>query len=173
MDAIIDTLLPGCLPYNLAECAAGSVERTNSLYDSFSYASDKHSTIAQCCLQSASPSSLIDWPIAYALYTDTNTIIEALRKYTPKTIPAEIIQRVHMSYRSYLKKGSIVLLGEKLLLFKDIHMVNKLLSLIIVPDTLRRTLFDHYHSGPSGGHMGEYKTLYRLRMRFFWPNLRE
>ena len=34
-------------------------------------------------------------------------------------------------------------------------------------------LFDHYHGGPCGGHMGEYKTLYRLRLRFFWSGMRE
>ena len=30
-----------------------------------------------------------------------------------------------------------------------------------------------YHAGPSGGHIGEYKILYRIRLRFFWPKLHE
>ena len=52
-------------------------------------------------------------------------------------------------------------------------MEDKYIRLIIVPVSLRRRLFKHYHSGPSGGHMGTYKTLFRLRMRFFWPHMRE
>ena len=66
-----------------------------------------------------------------------------------------------------------MLLDNKLLLFKAMNMDSKIISFIIVPTSLRRTLFDHYHGGPSGGHMGEYKTLYRIRMTFFWPGLRE
>ena len=28
------------------------------------------------------------------------------------------------------------------------------------------------HASPIAGHMGEYKTLYRIRLRFFWPCMR-
>ena len=28
------------------------------------------------------------------------------------------------------------------------------------------------HATPIAGHMGEYKTLYRIRLRFFWPRMR-
>ena len=59
------------------------------------------------------------------------------------------------------------MLGNKFLLFKAINMNSRLLSLITVLESLRRSIFDHYHSGPSGGHMGEYKTLYRICIRFF------
>jgi len=48
----------------------------------------------------------------------------------------------------------------------------KYVTLLIVPENLRKPIFSHYHNGPSAGHMGEYKTLYRMRMRFFWPGLR-
>ena len=85
----------------------------------------------------------------------------------------DIVQSVHMSYRVYLEKGNIVLLGDKLLLFKTMSMDSKAISLTIVTISLRRTLFYYYHGGPSGGHIGEYKTLYRIRMRFFWLGLRE
>ena len=27
------------------------------------------------------------------------------------------------------------------------------------------------HASPVAGHMGEYKTLYRIRLRLFWPRL--
>ena len=52
-------------------------------------------------------------------------------------------------------------------------MQSKYITLLLVPLPLRRKLFSHYHAGPSGGHMGYYKTLFRLRLRFFWPSMRE
>lgn len=61
----------------------------------------------------------------------------------------------------------------KLLLFKPIFKDVKFVGLIIVPQDLQRKIFSHYHAGQVGGHMGEYKTLYRLCLRFIWPNMRE
>ena len=43
---------------------------------------------------------------------------------------------------------------------------------IIVPISLRRIIFSLLHASPAAGHMGEYKTLYRIRLRFFWPRMR-
>ena len=98
--------------------------------------------------------------------------MSVLTTYKPSAIPYDIIQSVYISYKQHLKKGHIVLLGGKLLLLKPINMDTILISLIIVPASIHRKLFDH-HAGPSDGHMGEYKTLYRLRLRFFWSGLRE
>ena len=96
-----------------------------------------------------------------------------LLKHKASEIPLDIIQTVHVSYRSHLKAGRIALFGEKILLFKILKMQRKALSLIIVPESIRKTLFNYYHGIPSSGHMGKYKTLYRLRLCFFWPGIRE
>jgi hypothetical protein len=45
--------------------------------------------------------------------------------------------------------------------------------LIVVPLSLRRDIFSAYHASPSTGHMGIYKTLHRIRLRFFWPQSRK
>ena len=63
-----------------------------------------------------------------------------------------------MNYHSYLKKKNMICLGDTLLHFKAIDMNRKVLSLIIVPDSLRCPFFDHYHGGPSSDHLGVYKT---------------
>ena len=78
-----------------------------------------------------------------------------------------------MSYRTNLKAGQTTLLGEKLMLFKVLKMQSKDLLLIIVPESIRKVLFDNYHDGPSGGHMGEYKIIYRLCLWFFWTSMRK
>ena len=47
------------------------------------------------------------------------------------------------------------------------------MGLILVPTELRRVIFSYFYAGQSGGHMGEYKTPFRIRMRFFWPGIRK
>ena len=82
---------------------------------------------AQCCLHFGSPSTLFDWKSTYSADEDTKKIVTALSINKPSAVPADVIQSVHMSYRHHLKKGHIVLLGEKLLLFKPINMNTKLI----------------------------------------------
>jgi len=71
-----------------------------------------------------------------------------------------------------LAKGLIAIVNDKLVYFKPILMNMKYVTLLIVPENLRKPIFSHYHAGPSAGHMGKCKTLYRMRMQFFWPGLR-
>ena len=54
-------------------------------------------------------------------------------------------------------------------IFKNIRYV----GLIIIPLELHRIIFSHYHAGPSGRHIGGYKTLFRIRMRFWWPSIQK
>ena len=76
-------------------------------------------------------------------------------------------------YHFPLKEKRIKIVNDKVILFKPILTDHHHVMLIVVPILLRRKLLSHYHAGPTGGHMGEYKTLYRVRLRFFWPKLRE
>ena len=56
---------------------------------------------------------------------------------------------------------------------KPVMMNSKYPALIVIPQIFRKQIFDHYHSGPTGRHMGEYKALYRMRSRFYWPKIRD
>jgi hypothetical protein len=52
------------------------------------------------------------------------------------------------------------------------HLVDghtHLLLLVIVSASLQRSMFTAYHASPVYGHIGSYKTLFRLRQRFFCP----
>ena len=60
----------------------------------------------------------------------------------------------------------------KMVLLKSILAHYPQLALIIVPKPLRCKVFCHFHAGPTGSHMGEYKTLYRMWLKFFWTGLR-
>ena len=78
-----------------------------------------------------------------------------------------------MEYRANLKASLIYRLHDKLVLYKPIFRNVKYIGLIIAPLSFRRIIFSHYHAGPRGGHMGEYKTLFRIRTRFYWPGMRK
>jgi len=72
-----------------------------------------------------------------------------------------------------LQQGRVLLVNRKLVLFKPVCQQVPYVGLIVVPLPLQRQILSHYHAGPSGGHMGEYKTLFRMRLRFFWPGIRK
>ena len=74
---------------------------------------------------------------------------------------------IEPEYRSRLSANLIKALHHKLVLYKPVFKDMKYIGVIIVFKTLRRRIFSHYPGGPSGGHMGEYKTLFRIYMRFF------
>ena len=40
---------------------------------------------------------------------------------------------------------------------------------LIVPQSLRSTVLEEVHAGVVGGHLGQEKTLARLKERFYWP----
>ena len=129
---------------------------------------------AHRCLYSVFPLTLFDWKSVYSADEDTKKILTALRINKPSAVPADVIQSVHMSYRHHLKKGHIVLLGEKLLLFKPINMNTKLIffdysSTLHLPQVIWKLSRRSYWWAHGGG----YTTLYRLILRFFWSGLRE
>ena len=43
---------------------------------------------------------------------------------------------------------------------------------LVVPQSLRREVFEQVHGSPTCGHFGVTKTLGRIRERFFWPACR-
>ena len=90
-----------------------------------------------------------------------------------KALSDNVITSVVTGYRQHLKKNLIHIMGDKLVLFTLVNMQSKYVCLTILPQALRMKLFSHYHTGPSGGQMGAYKTLFRLRLRFFWTTMRD
>ena len=175
-DDICDTLLPHSIPPRMRSLLMDSPDHNcTRLADSFTLSSDSEINSVQCLLISkASPAPcILDWTGAYYQDPDTTRIITHLATHKPNDWPKDTLAPINQSYHRFLKKGQIQTLNGKLILFKPILNDSKHVGLIVVPSEMRRRLFNHYHAGPSGGHMGEYKTLYRMRARFFWPQMRE
>ena len=135
--------------------------------------SEEISSSASCYLQGKLCSMILDWKSRYRDDPDTKLLFDTICKSGGKYLSTTIIQSTAMGYQQHLKKNLIQIMGDKLILFKPVNMTSKYITLIITPAPLQRSIFSHYHAGPSGGHIGEYKTLLRLQLRCFWPAMRE
>ena len=174
LDSILDSLLPGSLPFHMVDCIASSASCLGRVYDSQILADDDISHGARCFLQSKAPSHTLDWKSGYHSDNDTKIIMAALPLSHGKFLLDSVIASVAMGYRQHLRKKMIHIMGVTLCLSKPVNMQSKYITLLLVPLPLRCKLFSHYYDRPSGGHhMGCYKTLFRLRLRFFWSSMRE
>ena len=174
-ESLLDTSLLCSVPPLLFASLMEAETPWAQLFTAFTRMDDETHLAAQCLTISASPAPhTLDWTHAYGEDPDTGRIAELiLDQGHSKTWTVEQVSSINKAYHAALKVGHIQPIGGKLVLFKAILADTKYIGLIIVPLNLRKPLFDHYHAGPTGGHMGEYKTLYRLRARFFWPKMRE
>ena len=172
MHAAADDCLPCSIPLEFRRWFMESESICHALIDPFTFGEDAHVNGIQCFFTESKPPASLEWEASYRADEDTAKIRCMLEKTKPDDIKEEDIKTVNMSYRDHLRKGRIQNLNGRLVLMKPILMNTKHVALIIVPQELRRKIFSHFHAGPSGGHMGEYKTLFRLRLRFFWPRMR-
>jgi hypothetical protein len=116
------------------------------------------------------PTSL-DWTSAYNQDPDTKLLLARLSAPSPFT--KADFSALNSAYRDYIRQDRLSLFEGKLVVFQPVQNNKELLMLIIVPLSLRRDIFSAYHASPSTGHMGIYKTLHRIRLRFFWPLCRK
>ena len=148
----------------------------DSFYDAFTYREDAHVNSIKCfaVTTAAPPPQMLNWTHSYSQESDTNTIMKYLQETIAQDCPPpdELLKSIGMGFRKHLKDGQFRIQNGKLIMLQSILADNKTIILTVVPDSLRNKLFDRYHAGPTGGHMGEYKTLFRMRLRFFWPKMR-
>jgi hypothetical protein len=129
--------------------------------------------VARCLTSSASrpiPTSL-DWTAAYNQDPDCTLLLQRLTAGAPFS-RADILS-LHSAYRDYVRQDRLSLVDRKLVVFQPVQNNTEMIMLIIVPASLRRDIFSAYHATPATGHMGIYKTLHRIRLRFFWPHNRK
>ena len=58
-------------------------------------------------------------------------------------------------------------------LFRHREDAESVIQQVVVPKAARSQVLKHLHEGAFGGHLGEAKTLGRLRERFYWPGFSE
>ena len=77
-----------------------------------------------------------------------------------------------VQYRSTIANNSLGIVEGPLVFFEKISITANQICRIVVPIYLRRIFFSLLHASSTAGHMGKYKTLHRIRLRFFWPRIR-
>jgi len=174
IDDIVDDLLLFSLPWGFLSEFLNEVSPVSTIMDWMSScsANSTHSNAAQCFFSKVSTESF-NWQKAYAEDPETIMVYKLLQDGPSKpTLTDEQLQTVRVSYRTALQEDHIQLVNSKLVLYKPFQMNTRCVALVIVPAaSLRKKIFNHFHAGPSASHMGEYETLFRFRLRFFWPGL--
>ena len=111
-----------------------------------------------------------DWLTAYNADRECSYIIDALANNAPWNKQA--LAAVDPLFRPLLRENQVSFVNNRLICLKPVIRHQRALQLIIVPESLRRRVFEAYHSTPCAGHMGDRKTFLRLRLRFLWPNMK-
>jgi hypothetical protein len=129
------------------------------------------SHVARCLTMAANPlPSPSTWISAYESDPATASLLSHLSSGCPWT--PSIVSGLHPAFQQFARDDNLCIHHGRLVVRQSLQSGNSLL-LIIVPSTLRRLIFDVFHGSPIGGHFGIYKTLFRIRMRFFWPRCRQ
>ena len=110
------------------------------------------------------------WETAYQQDSDTKNVFDHFTLNDP--LDQSTILNLPVAYRTALYRNQLGLLEGRLVYYEQLSFTNKHICRIVVPLSLRHNIFNIMHATPDAGHMGEYKTLYRIRLRFFWPHMR-
>ena len=168
------------LPYKLRSLFMFHILANGGIQDKLLFSDDIHQDSIQCYFVKPIPTPN-DWYNAYIADPILKPIMDLLQatqssnkinvKHT--TVTPKDVKHINSCFRNYLLNEQITYSNGRLTAFRQIPLMKRSIALIIVPQAMQRTIFCHYHASPSGGHAGEYKTLYRIRLRFLWAGMRE
>ena len=82
------------------------------------------------------------------------------------------ITKLAVTYRKTITHNLLCIINYRLVYLEPVTISTNHIYRIIVPLSLRHNISNAMYASPSAGHMGEYKTLYRLKLRFFWLRMR-
>ena len=88
--------------------------------------------------------------------------IDCLSISTP--LDKKTILHLQAAYRTAITRNLLGLLEGRLAYYEPITTTTNHLYRIVVPTSLSRIIFDLMQDTPIAGLMGEYKTLYRVRL---------
>ena len=82
------------------------------------------------------------------------------------------ITKLAVACRKAIAHNLLCIIRCRLAYLESITVSTNHIGHTIVPLSLRRVIFNYLHASPASGHMGKYKSLYRLKYRFFLPRMR-
>ena len=78
---------------------------------------------------------------------------------------------INYNYYAALRRSLIVLEDDILIYHEPLAGNGSYTRLQLVPLEFRNILFIAFHTNPVGGHLNAYRTLHRLRLRYYWPGM--
>ena len=166
-----NNMLPSCISVNLKSSTISQLINHSGFTDDRLYSASEAADLFQGYQMTAS-STTIDWTSAYKKDKNTRIIYNQLTITSKPVWSSELLKDIQPEFHEHIKSDCIWMIHNKLIICKPIFKDLEYIGLIIVSIPLRIIICSHYHAGPSGAHMGEYKTLFRIRMRFRWPGMR-
>ena len=105
------------------------------------------------------------WTSTYNDDPHTKVFLDRLSTSTPLDKP--IILHLPAAYRTAIAHNFLGILEGRLVYYEQMVTVTNHICRIVVPISLSRIIFNLMHTTPIARHMGEYKTLCRIKLRFF------
>ena len=112
-----------------------------------------------------------DWLASYRDDPDTSKLLDHLSQPQPGPWTPAFLDTVDRAYHAYLSANALTFDHPYLRVHQSLDPDSHSIALIVVPTPLRHLLFDAFHASPTAAHFGRYKTLHRIRQRFFWPRM--
>ena len=75
-------------------------------------------------------------------------------------------------HRIDVSNNALGIVEGRIVSFEKVPTTTNQICRIVVPISLRRVIFSLLHAYSADGHIGKYKTLYRIILRFFWTRIR-
>ena len=92
--------------------------------------------------------------------------------YLPSNLWKFSLSSLPVQYHSTVTNNALGIVENRLVFYEPVAIAINKHYRIIVPISLIHTLFSLFHASPATSHVREYKNLYRIKLCFFWPNMR-
>jgi len=109
------------------------------------------------------------WVLAYS--HDSEMVALKHLALNPSLISNTTLSNVNYNYRMPLRKSQICVEQDMLILREPILGTTSFTRLQIVPNEFYNIIFIAFHANPLGGHLNPYRTLHRIRLRYYFPHM--
>ncbi len=89
----------------------------------------------------------------------------------PSLITTRPLSQVNHNFCGPLRQSLISVKDDMLIFREPISGCDSYTCLTLVPRELYNILFVAFHANPIGVHLNAYRTLHRLRLRYYWPGM--
>jgi hypothetical protein len=109
------------------------------------------------------------WIQAYSDDTEMSAIRDLI--LNPSKINSSTLNAVNFNYRAPLWQSQIVIEDGLLIYREPMRGGSSFTCLQLVPAEFYNIIFIAFHSNAIGGHLNAYRTLHRIRLRYYWPGM--